>query len=75
MFTDSSYSGKGIGTLILDQSEKAAKSHGFSKGALGATLSGLSFYTAKGWNKISEEQAVLPDGTEIQVIQMEKLFF
>ncbi len=74
MFTDPSYSGKGIGSKILDQAEKSAKEHGFSKGALGATLSGLSFYTAKGLNKVSEEEAVLPNGTTIKVIQMEKHF-
>lgn len=74
MFTDSDYSGKGIGSMILDQSEKAAKAYGFSKGALGATLSGLSFYTKKGWNRVSEEEAVLPNGTAIKVVQMEKHF-
>lgn len=74
MFTDPSYGGKGIGSMILNRSEKSAKAQGFSKGALGATLSGLSFYSAKGWNKLSEERAVLPDGTTIQVIQMEKHF-
>ncbi len=74
MFVDPTYGGKGIGSLILNHSEKAAKAKGFTKGALGATLSGLSFYKAKGWNKVSEEEAILPDGTSIQVVQMEKRF-
>ncbi len=74
MFVDPSYSGKGIGSMILNQSEKAAKEKGFSKGALGATLSGLSFYTKKGWNTVSEEEAILPDGIAIKVVQMEKSF-
>jgi GNAT superfamily N-acetyltransferase len=72
MFTDPGFGGKGIGSMILTRSEQSAKARGFSKGALGATVSGLAFYTAKGWNTLSEEEAVLPDGTTIRVIQMEK---
>lgn len=74
MFVDPAYSGKGVGSLILSHSEKVAKAKGFTKGALGATLSGFSFYKAKGWDKVSEEEALLPDGTSIQVVQMEKCF-
>lgn len=74
MFVDPSQSGKGIGSLILSESEKAAKAYGFSRGTLGATLSGLSFYTAKGWNRVSEEQATLPNRVAICVVQMEKSF-
>jgi len=74
MFSDPDYAGKGIGSMILEQSEKAAQANGFSKGALGATLSGLSFYMKKGWHRVSEEQAALPDGTTIKVVQMEKYF-
>ncbi|MCP5504210.1 MAG: GNAT family N-acetyltransferase [Chlamydiales bacterium] len=72
MFVDPDYSGKGIGSLILDHSEKAAKDYGFTKGSLGSTVSGLSFYKAKGWKETSEEKAVLPDGVSIRVVQMEK---
>lgn len=74
MFTDPDFSGKGIASLILAHSEKAAKSEGFSKGALGSTMSGLSFYISKGWRKTVAEQAILPDGVAIGVIQMEKHF-
>ena len=72
MFTDPNYSGKGIGSMILHHSEQAAKEHGFSKIVLGSTLSGFSFYKAKGWVKVSEEQSVLPNGIVLQVINMEK---
>lgn len=74
MFVDPDYGGKGIGSLILLQSEKMAKAQGFSKGALGATLSGFAFYKAKGWSEVSEEEAELPNGIRIKVIQMEKHF-
>jgi len=47
MFVDPSYSGKGIGSMILNESENAARKKGFFKGALGATISGLSFIQKK----------------------------
>jgi GNAT superfamily N-acetyltransferase len=72
MFTAPSARGKGIGSLILSTSETAAKTQGFKKGTLGATLSGLAFYQAKGWKALQTESATLPDGTIIDVIKMEK---
>ncbi|MCP5506315.1 MAG: GNAT family N-acetyltransferase [Chlamydiales bacterium] len=75
MFIDPSCSGQGIGSLILKHSEMSANAMGFTKGALGATMSGFAFYQAKGWSKISEEMALLPNGIKIKVIQMEKAFF
>ena len=74
MFIEPSESGKGIGSLILSQSEKAARERGFRKGVLGATLSGLAFYKSKGWSSIAHEPATLPDGTIIDVVRMEKVF-
>lgn len=74
MFIDPGYSGQGIGSLILEHSERAAQAKGFTRGALGATISGFAFYQAKGWQQVSEESAPLPNGVSIKVIQMEKLF-
>lgn len=72
MFVLPSVSGKGVGSMILSTSEKAAKKYGFNRGTLGATQSGLEFYKSKGWTSIKEEQAFLPDGVKIAVTQMEK---
>ncbi len=74
MFIEPSESGKGIGSLILAQSEKAAQECGFRSGVLGATLSGLSFYKSKGWSLLEKEFVTLPDGIVIEVITMEKVF-
>ena len=59
---------------ILELSETAAKTYGFSKGILAATLSGLVFYKAKGWIPVSEDQTTLINGVVISVILMEKHF-
>lgn len=74
MFVLPSMSGKGIGALILKTSEQAAKHFGFHRGALGATQSGLAFYKAKGWIAVKEMVSTLPDGTKLEVTQMEKEF-
>ncbi len=74
MFIHPDYNGKGLGSLILSRSEKEATEHGFTKGTLGATLSGLQFYSFKGWQSIAEDNATLPDGVSIRVIRMEKDF-
>lgn len=72
MFVHTAAGGKGVGSLLLNAAEEAAKKKGFFKGALGATLSGLDFYKRKGWKVTREEKALLPDGVSIDVIQMEK---
>jgi GNAT superfamily N-acetyltransferase len=72
MFVDPAYSGQGIGSKILKQSEQAARDHGFSKGTLAAMLSGFVFYKAKGWKPIKEETLALPNGVGIGVVIMEK---
>jgi len=72
MFIDPPYSGKGIGSQILAASEQAARSHGFLQGALGATVSGIAFYRAKGWKEMLDEMVSLPNGVSIRVVQMVK---
>lgn len=72
MFVLPNISSKGLGTLILKTSEEAAKAYGFSRGALGATESGLAFYKAKGWIAMKEDIAMLPDGVQLKITQMEK---
>jgi GNAT superfamily N-acetyltransferase len=74
MFIDPLYSGKGIGSQILSASEQAARSRGFLQGALGATVSGIAFYRAKGWKETLDEIVPLPNGVAIRVVQMVKSF-
>jgi GNAT superfamily N-acetyltransferase len=74
MFVHPSESGKGIGSLILSTAENAANKRGFQRGVLDSTLSGLAFYKSKGWQPTTQEQATLPDGVVIDVVQMEKAF-
>ena len=74
MFVDPACGRHGIGSLILNTTEQALQAHGFTHGYLAATLSGFSFYKAKGWITIKKEQHILIDGTKISVVLMKKDF-
>ena len=63
---------KGIGGLILEACEKAAKHAGFSRLEMGATLSGVPFYEAKGYSKLESQQVPLGDGQELAIVRMAK---
>ena len=58
MYTHPEFTRKGIGSLILDLSESAAKKEGFSAIELMATLSGLPLYHARGYKEYSRENFV-----------------
>lgn len=48
-FVDPGHLRKGIATLLLERCESAAREAGFSRFELMATLSGVSFYEARGY--------------------------
>jgi GNAT superfamily N-acetyltransferase len=72
MFTAPGVARQGVGRAILAAAEDAAKTAGFSRARLGATLSGEAFYRRSGYVEIGRETASLPDGTAFAVILMEK---
>lgn len=62
---------RGVGTLILDACERAARRHGFTQAALMATLPGVPFYERHGYR--AAESAVLTlGGTPVRFIAMNK---
>ena len=72
MFTAPDLARRGIGRAILQAAENAARAAGFRRARLGATLSGEDFYRRSGYVEIAQETALLPDGTALEVIVMEK---
>lgn len=50
MYTDPDYTRRGVGTLILAESEKAAKARGFKALEMAATLAGAPFYMRCGYS-------------------------
>ncbi|HKF50879.1 MAG TPA: GNAT family N-acetyltransferase [Candidatus Acidoferrales bacterium] len=62
----------GIGTMILDACEAAARSAGFARCEMGATLTGVPFYRAKGYAELEHLDVPLPGGPSLPIIRMAK---
>jgi GNAT superfamily N-acetyltransferase len=63
---------QGIGSLILGACEQAAIASGFTRLEMGATLSGVAFYRAKGYVEIENQNVPLGDGEQLPIIRMAK---
>jgi GNAT superfamily N-acetyltransferase len=72
-FVHPDWARQGIGGIILKACEDAARAAGFTRLEMGATLSGVAFYEAKGY-ALAEEQAVpLGNGETLPIIRMTKV--
>jgi GNAT superfamily N-acetyltransferase len=63
---------RGIASRILETCETAACSAGFTRLELGATLTGVPFYHAKGYEEIERIEAPLENGDSMPVVRMGK---
>jgi GNAT superfamily N-acetyltransferase len=63
---------RGIGTLLLEACESAAKSAGFSRFEMGATLTGAKLFRARGYRPVRNLEVPLRNGESLPIIQMEK---
>lgn len=72
-FVHPSWARRGIGTLILDACERAAIADGFRRLEMAATLTGVKFYEARGYERRERFDVQLGDGRSIEVVRMEKV--
>src|SRR5579862_6304886 len=63
---------RGIGSLILEACESAAKEAGFTRLEMGATLSGLMFYRNKGYAEMEQQFVPLSNGEVLPIVRMTK---
>ena len=63
---------RGIGSMILDACESAAVAAGFTRFEMGATLTGVPLYRARGYVTLEHLDVVLKNGEALAVIRMEK---
>lgn len=72
MYTHPDWTRKGIGSLLIELGENAARAAGFKRIALGSTVSGEPLYLAKGFKEISREVLKGANGSDNLVVTMEK---
>lgn len=63
---------RGIGSMILDACESAAVAAGFTRFEMGATLTGVPLYRARGYVSLEHFDVALKNGETLAVIRMEK---
>ena len=71
-FVDPSWARRGVGTSILEACESAAKAAGFTRLEMGATLTGVKLFGARGYEEIERIQLDIGDGEWLPVVRMEK---
>jgi GNAT superfamily N-acetyltransferase len=63
---------RGIATLLLKECEDAAYARGFRRFEMGATLTGVPMYAARGYKEEEKLEAPLPNGLKLTVVRMSK---
>lgn len=71
-FVHPNYARRGIGRLLLDACEQAARQAGFTRLELAATLPGEPLYSACGFHILEQLQSTLPDGVQVPILRMGK---
>jgi GNAT superfamily N-acetyltransferase len=72
MYTHPDWARRGIGTLLLDLGEAAARNAGFKTIELGSTVPGEPLYLARGYGELGRETHVAANGSDNVVIKMTK---
>jgi GNAT superfamily N-acetyltransferase len=71
-FVHPDWTRRGLATLILKTCEEAAYARGFRRFEMGATLTGVPMYAARGYAEIERIEVPLPKGLTLPVVRMGK---
>jgi len=69
-FVHPQWARRGIGSLILDACENAAIAAGFRRLEMGATLTGVPFYAARGYVALEAMAVPLGNGESLPIVRM-----
>lgn len=71
-FVHPDWARRGVGTAILDACEAAAIAAGFTRLEMGATLTGVPFYAARGYRASDRFNVPLTNGETLPIVRMKK---
>jgi GNAT superfamily N-acetyltransferase len=71
-FVHPDWARRGVGTAILDACEDAAIAAGFTRLEMGATLTGVPFYAARGYRASDRFNVPLANGETLPIVRMKK---
>jgi GNAT superfamily N-acetyltransferase len=71
-FIHPAWARRGVGTLLLDACEAAARAAGFTRYEMGATLTGVKLFFTRGYVPVKNLDVPVGNGLSIPVIHMEK---
>jgi GNAT superfamily N-acetyltransferase len=72
MYTHPDFTRRGVGRLILDLCEDAARAEGFKTVQMAATLGGEPLYAACGYHRIEPFEAETSNGVRVPLVRMGK---
>ncbi|MEM6638326.1 MAG: GNAT family N-acetyltransferase [Pseudomonadota bacterium] len=72
MYTHPDWTRRGIGRLLIELGEKAARNAGFSTIDLGATIPGEAFYLSCGYRELERHATTAANGSDSVIIHMRK---
>ena len=71
-FVHPDFARRGVGSKILEACETAARSAGFSRFEMGATLTGVPLYLVRGYKILERIEVPLRNGHTLPVVRMSK---
>ena len=72
MYTDPDFTRRGVGKLVLQLCEDAARAAGFRSATMMATMAGVPLYRACGYVEVDAPITAQIDGVEVPLVRMEK---
>jgi GNAT superfamily N-acetyltransferase len=72
IFVHPKFARQGLGSVLLETAEDAARAAGFRRFEMGSTLTGVALYTLKGYREVGRFRVSVGGGEAIEVVRMVK---